>query len=147
MGHNCQKLNQNEIQLPVFYIVYVYANEVPYVKVWVAHAPGIPGTCSPPPTSKETASSRSRHASRHVRDACVLLHVWIANPRWRGKRSRHSRCIGNPQFYVSGKRPMVGYRFDPIKYDMVPPVVHQYRMCKIDLQPIKDIPCIAHKLW
>ena len=26
--------------------------------------------------------------------------------RWRGKRSRHSRRMGNPQFYVSGKRPM-----------------------------------------
>ena len=24
--------------------------------------------------------------------------------RWRGKRSRHPRCIRNPQFYVSGKR-------------------------------------------
>ena len=27
-----------------------------YVKLWVAHAPGMPGTFSPPPTSKETAS-------------------------------------------------------------------------------------------
>ena len=35
------------------------------------------------------------------------VHVWIANPRWRGKRSRHSRCMHNPQFYVSGKRPMI----------------------------------------
>ena len=26
--------------------------------------------------------------------------------RWRGKRCRHSRCKRNPQFYVSGKRPM-----------------------------------------
>ena len=26
--------------------------------------------------------------------------------RWRGKRSRHSRRMRNPQFYVSGKRPM-----------------------------------------
>ena len=32
----------------------------------VAHAPGMPGTFSPPPTSKEIASYRSRHASRHV---------------------------------------------------------------------------------
>ena len=30
----------------------------------------------------------------------------IANPRWWGKRSRHSRWMRNPQFYVSGKRPM-----------------------------------------
>ena len=26
--------------------------------------------------------------------------------QWRGKRSRHSRRMRNPQFYVSGKRPM-----------------------------------------
>ena len=53
-----------------------------YVKLRVAHAPGMPGTFSPPPTSKETASLRSRHASRHVRDARAMMHVGIANPRW-----------------------------------------------------------------
>ena len=55
---------------------------------------------------------RSWHASRHVRDARAVLHAGIAN--WRfplksavgGKRSRHSRRMRNPQFYVSGKRPM-----------------------------------------
>ena len=37
------------------------------------------------------------------------MHVGIANPRWRGKRSRHSRRMRNPQFfYVYGKRPMAG---------------------------------------
>ena len=35
------------------------------------------------------------------------MHVGIANPRWRGKRSRHSRCMRNPQFYVSVKRSIV----------------------------------------
>ena len=34
------------------------------------------------------------------------MHVGIANPWWRGKRSRHSRCMRNPQLYISGKRPM-----------------------------------------
>ena len=34
------------------------------------------------------------------------MHVGIANPRLRGKRYRHSRRMRNPQFYVSGKRPM-----------------------------------------
>ena len=34
------------------------------------------------------------------------MHVGIANPRWRGKRSRHFQRIRNPQFYVSGKRPI-----------------------------------------
>ena len=30
--------------------------------------------------------------------------VWS---RWRGKRSRHTRCMRNPQFYVSGMRPIL----------------------------------------
>ena len=34
------------------------------VKLRVAHAPGIPGTFSPPQTSREPASYQSRHASR-----------------------------------------------------------------------------------
>ena len=41
----------------------------------------------------------------HVPDARAVLHVGIANPRWRGKRSRHSRRMRNPQVYVSGKSP------------------------------------------
>ena len=47
-----------------------------YVKLWVAHAPGMPGTFSPPPTSKDITFS-----------ACITaraeMHVGIANPRWR----------------------------------------------------------------
>ena len=70
----------------------------------IAHALGMSGTFSP--SSKETASYRSRHASRHVRHARVVMHVGIANPRWRGKRTRHCRRMRNPQFYVSGKIPM-----------------------------------------
>ena len=77
-----------------------------YVKLRIVHAPGMPGTFSPPLTSKETASTRSRHAPRHVRDARAVMHVGIANPRWWGKRSRHSRHMRNPKFYLSGKRPM-----------------------------------------
>ena len=41
-----------------------------------------------------------------TRDARAVMHVGIANMLWRGNRSRHSRCMRNPQFYVSGKRPM-----------------------------------------
>ena len=41
---------------------------------------------------------------------CVTHVPWCMqgsrNPRWRGKRSRHSRRMRNPQFYVFGKRPM-----------------------------------------
>ena len=41
-----------------------------------------------------------------MRHARAVMHVGIANWRWRGKRSRHSRRIRNRQFYISGKRPM-----------------------------------------
>ena len=75
-----------------------------YVQLRVAHAPGIPGTFSPPPTSKETTCWRSRNASQHVRHARAVMHVGFANSRWRGNRSR---CMRNLQFYVSGKRPMI----------------------------------------
>ena len=40
-------------------------------------------------------------ASRTCRDACRDRQPVMA-----GKRSRHSRRMRNPQFYVSGKRPM-----------------------------------------
>ena len=69
----------------------------------------MPGTFSPPPNVKETAGQRSQHASRHVRHARAVTHAGIANPRWRGKRSRHSQRMRNPHFYVSGKRPIVEY--------------------------------------
>ena len=77
-----------------------------YVKLRIAHAPRMPGTFSPPPTSKETASKRPRHAWRFVRDARAVMHVGIANRLWRGKRSRHSRRMHNPQLNVFGKRPI-----------------------------------------
>ena len=62
-----------------------------YAKLWVAHAPGMPGTFSPPP---RISDSDMHHGTCEV-------------GRW-GKRSRHSRRMRNPQFYVSGKRPMNG---------------------------------------
>ena len=42
---------------------------------------------------------------RTHRDACRDTNVFLWS-RWRGKRSRHSRRMRNPKFYVSGKRPM-----------------------------------------
>ena len=78
-----------------------------YVKLRVAYAPGIPGTFSPPSTSKVTARQRSQHALRRVRHARGVMHVGIANPRRRGRPSCHSRRMRNPQFYVSGQRPML----------------------------------------
>ena len=41
-----------------------------------------------------------------VHHGTCVTHVMIANPRCRGKRSRHPRRLRNPQSYVSTKRPM-----------------------------------------
>ena len=40
-------------------------------------------------------------------NARAVMHVGMANPQWRGKRSRHSRRMRNPQFNVSGKGSIV----------------------------------------
>ena len=107
-------------------IVASYTPLTRYEILRVAHAPEMPGTFSPPPTSKETAGKRSRHTSRHVRDARAVMHVAITNVPGipDHKRSRHSRRMRNPQFHVSSKRPMLAmYRSKarsvtayPIKY-------------------------------
>ena len=57
------------------------------------------------PTSKETASKRSRHASRHMRHARAEMHVGIAYPRWRGKPSRHSRRMRTCNFTYLARGP------------------------------------------
>ena len=77
-----------------------------YAKLRVAHASGMPGTFSPPP----------RVSNPVVHHGTCVTHVPWCMPgsvtsgflwsRWRGKRSRHSRRMCNPQFYVSGKRPI-----------------------------------------
>ena len=77
-----------------------------YVILPVAHAPGMPGTFSPPP---QVSNPDILHGT------CVTCVPWcmpgsLTNgflwSRWRGKRSRPSRRMRNPQYYVSGKRPM-----------------------------------------
>ena len=77
-----------------------------YVKLRVVHKPGKPGSWSPP--------LRVSHPDMH-HDTCVT-HMPSCMPGsitsgflcswWRGKRSQHSRRMRNPQFCVSGKRPM-----------------------------------------
>ena len=52
-------------------------------------------------------TSITARAWRTCRDALLgSLTSSLLWSRWRGKRSRHSRCMRNPQFYVSGKRPI-----------------------------------------
>ena len=82
------------------------------VKLRVALAPRMPGTFSPPP--------RVINPDMH-HDTCVT-HVPWCMPRsltsgdlwsgWQRKCSRHSRRMRNPQFYVTGKRPIGRWRLD-----------------------------------
>ena len=76
-------------------------------RLQVAHAPGIPGTFSPPP----------RFSDPDIHHGMCLTQVSWGMPgsltsgflwsRCRGKRSRYARGMRNPQFYVSGKRPIM----------------------------------------
>ena len=72
----------------------------------VVHALGMPGTFPPP----QRVSVPDMHHG-----TCVTHVAWCMAgsltsdslwSRWRGKRSRHSRRMRNPQFCVSNKRPM-----------------------------------------
>ena len=77
-----------------------------YIKLRGAHAPGMPGTFSPPPR----VSNPDMHHGTCVTHVpwCMpgLLTSSCLWSRWRGKRSRHSWRMHYPQFYASGKRPM-----------------------------------------
>ena len=84
----------------------VYGPLARYVKLRVAHAPGTPGTFSPP--------LRVIDPDMHY-GTCVTHVPWcmpgsltrgFLRSRWREKRSRHSWRMRNPHFYVSGKRPI-----------------------------------------
>ena len=77
-----------------------------YVKLWFAHASEMPGTFSPPPS----VSNPDMHHGTCVAHVPWSMTGSLTNgfrwSRWRGKRSRHSRRMRNPQLYVFGKRPI-----------------------------------------
>ena len=79
-----------------------------YVKLRVAHAPGMPGTFSPTTAFSDTDMHHGTcvtHVPWCMSGSLTSGFLWS---RWRGKRARHSRRMRNPRFYVSGKRPMIG---------------------------------------
>ena len=99
-------------RIPVYcsHILRYHGPLAKYVKLRVAHAPGIPGTFYPPPRVRDPGMYHG---------TCVTNVPWcmpgsLASgflwSRWRGKRCRHSRRMRNSQFYVSGKRPMESLR-------------------------------------
>ena len=76
-----------------------------YVKLQVAHAPGMPGTFSHPPQVRDPDMHHGTcvtHVPWCMPGSLTSVFLW---GRWRGKRSRHSHRMRNPQFCVSGKRP------------------------------------------
>ena len=78
-----------------------------YVILRVAHATGMPGTFSPPPRVSDPDMDHGTcvtHVPWSMPGSLTSGFLWS---RWRGKRSRHFRRMRNPQFCVSGKRPMV----------------------------------------
>ena len=77
-----------------------------YLKLRVAHAPGMPGTFSPPLRAGDPAMHHGTCVTHVPRCMAGSLTSGFLSSRWRGKRSRHSRRMRNPQFYVSGTRPM-----------------------------------------
>ena len=110
-------------------LVLIHGPLTRYGKLRVTHAPGMPETFSPPWLQrKPQVSDLCMHHSTCVTHVCLaraMMHVGIANPWWRGKCSRHSWHLHNPQFHVFGKRPMLihiskfyPFEFIPMWYDL-----------------------------
>ena len=77
-----------------------------YVKLRVVHAQGMPGTFSPPPRVSDPDMHHGTcvtHVPWCMPGSLTSSFLWS---RWREKRSLHSRRMRNPQFFVSGKKPM-----------------------------------------
>ena len=77
-----------------------------YVKLRVAHAPEMPGTSSPPPRVSDPDMHRGTCVTRVPWCMPRSLTSGFLSSRRRGKRTQLSRRTRNPQFYVSGKRPV-----------------------------------------
>ena len=78
-----------------------------YVKSRVTHAPGVPGTFSPPPWVSDPDMHHGTcvtHVPWCMPGSLTIGFLWS---RWWGKRSRHSRRMCNPQSYISDKRPIM----------------------------------------
>ena len=106
-----------------------------YLKLWVLHAPGMPGTFSPPPRVSDPDMNNGTcvtHVPWCMSGSLTSGFLWS---RWRGKCSQHSWCMRNPQFYLSGMRPMptdqqlISIRIChlPVVVDRIGPTSNQHR--------------------
>ena len=73
-----------------------------YALLWIVHAPGMPGTFSPP-TQVIDHGTCVTHVPWCMPES---LTSGFLRSRWRGKRSWDSLHMRNPQCSTSGKRPM-----------------------------------------
>ena len=95
--------------------MYLHGPLAGYLKLWDAHAPGMLGTFSPllqvsdPDMHHGTCVTHVPRCMPGSLTSCFLWNLWW----W--KRSQHSRRMRNPQFCVSGKRPID----DLIIYDQI----------------------------
>ena len=94
------------------YPLHTYDNWMSYgplarnLRLRVALASGMPGKFSPPPRKSDLDMHHGTcvtHVPWCISGSLSSGFLWS---RWRVRRSRHSRRMRNPQFYVSGKRPM-----------------------------------------
>ena len=84
--------------------IWLYGPLTRNVKLRVAHVPGMPGMLSPPPRVSDPDMHHGTcvtHVPRCMPWSQTGGFLWS---QWRGKRSRHSRCMPNAQFYVSGEK-------------------------------------------
>ena len=95
-SHDWPLLITRHLWTHIFLIELFRGSLARYVKLRVAHAPGMPGTLA------ATDFKGNRYLAI---PACITAR---ASHAWRGKRSRHSRCMRKPQFSVSSKGPWLG---------------------------------------
>ena len=68
--------------------------------MWVAHAPGMPGTFSPPPRISDPSM---HHGTCITHVPWCMLGSLLRDLPWRRRRGKRMR---NPRFYVYGMRPI-----------------------------------------
>ena len=89
-----------------------------YVKLRVAHAPGMPVTFTLPPWVSDPDIHHATCAPHEPRCRSGSLTSGFLWSRW-----RHSRRMRNPQFYVSGKR-SIGWTLTGVTGAVEPCLVH-----------------------
>ena len=97
-----QRPNRTQEQLKCTKLI--HGPLVRYVKLWVAHAPTMLGMFSPPPRVSDPNKDHGTcvtHVPWCMPGSLTNGFLWS---RWRAK---HSRRMRNPQFYISGKRPII----------------------------------------